>query len=118
MGEVIVKLLQTFFTALIITGSGVALMYSFSTFYNSRTNLNGMINQQVIEKKLERQNEEYYNKLYKRYDKLSRDIDNYQTQTNNRFDYIEKSLDQITNRLDNNKSPININNSSSASVNQ
>lgn len=114
MGEVVRRLIQTSITALIITGSGMALMLTFSTLYNSRANLDGMINQQVIEKELKRQNENYYNELYKRYNKLSRTIDDYQTETNNRFSYIERGLD----RLDSKNNEINIDNSSNSSVQQ
>lgn len=118
MREVLHRLTQTFFTALIITSAGIAMMVTFSSLYNSRTSLDGMINQQVIEKTLKRQNENYYNELYKRYDRLSRNIDDYQTQTNSRFDYVEKRLDKIDDRLNNENNSINIDNSSTSSVQQ
>lgn len=113
MGEVSKKLIQTFFTALIVTGTGIVLLYSFSSFDNSQSSLEGMVSQETIEKKLERQNENYYNELYKRYEKLSEDVDDYQTQTNKRFDYVNERLDQILRRLDGKRSnSISIDNSS------
>ena len=95
MEDFVKKLIATFVAALAFTVCGVILMFTFSVLYNSRQSLEGMIQQENIQRSLQQQNEEYYNEIYSRYDQIINDLTDYQKLSNGRLDRLETEVEKL-----------------------
>ena len=95
MEDFVKKLIATLIAALAFTVCGVILMFTFSVLYNSRQSLEGMIQQENIQRSLQQQNEEYYNEIYSRYDQIINDLTDYQKLSNGRLDRLETEVEKL-----------------------
>ena len=95
MEDFVKKLIATLIAALSFTVCGVILMFTFSVLYNSRQSLEGMIQQENIQRSLQQQNEEYYNEIYSRYDQIINDLTDYQKLSNGRLDRLETEVEKL-----------------------
>lgn len=100
-----------------LTLFGSILIYTSSSLVKSRSSLDNMVNQQAVERKLQEQNERYYNDLYERYETAIRNLDDYQTDTNNQVEHLRERLERIEGHLDRNSNNITINNDNSSNIN-
>lgn len=81
---------------LVVMFAGMGLMFFlYITWEESSDSVNTNLWLQSTEKRLEEQNDRYYNELYDRYSRIHRDLNDYQYQTNKRLESLENRIDSL-----------------------
>lgn len=85
--------------ALIFLGVSLVLLSvrSVDDTYESAVRVSWM---QSTERQLRQENERYYNDVYDRYSRMSRDLTNYQRSTNERIESANKRIEKLKKRIE------------------
>lgn len=90
------------------TTVGVFLVvFLYTTWKESSYSIDTSLWLQSAERRLEDQNERYYNELYDRYSRVHRDLNDYQYLTNQRLESLEGRLRNIENSIERQNISIN-----------